>query len=169
MSIVLVVLAIVLLVLGLLGTVIPALPGPILSYIGFLVMFFSKRSDISPVSLWIWAGITVAVTVLDYILPAVLTKRFGGSKAATIGSVLGLFVGMFFSPWGLILGPFLGALTGELIHNRQNGKKAFIVALGAFLAFIVGTGAKIIVCALMLFYAVGPLLRMLFHAIRSLF
>jgi len=159
MSIVLVVLAIMMLVVGLLGTVIPVIPGPILSYLGFLVMFFSKRSDITPKWLWIWAGITVAVTVLDYILPAMLTKKFGGSKAATIGSVAGLFVGVFFfPPWGLILGPFLGAFIGELIHNRQNGKKALIVALGAFLAFIAGTGAKIIVCALMIF-----------HAIRSLF
>jgi uncharacterized protein YqgC (DUF456 family) len=159
MGIVLVALAIAMLVVGLLGTVIPVIPGPILSYLGFLVMFFSKRSSITPRWLWIWAGITVAVTVLDYILPAMMTKKFGGSKAATIGSVAGLFVGVFFfPPWGLILGPFLGAFTGELIHNRQNGKKALIVALGAFLAFIAGTGAKIIVCALMIF-----------HAIRSLF
>ena len=158
MSIVLVILAFVMLVVGLLGTVIPILPGPVLSYLGFLVMYFSGRSSITPVSLWIWAGITVAVTVLDNIFPAMLTKKFGGSKAATIGSVVGLFVGMFFFlPWGLILGPFLGAFTGELIHNRQNGKKALIVALGAFLAFIVGTGAKMILCSLMLFHAVKSL------------
>jgi hypothetical protein len=92
---------------------------------------------------------------MDYFLPSLLTKHFGGSRSATIGSFLGLLVGIFFfPPFGLILGSFLGAFIGELINNNANGLKAFNVALGAFVAFIVGTGAKLVVSSMMLFYAI---------------
>jgi uncharacterized protein YqgC (DUF456 family) len=110
---------------------------------------------------------------MDNFLPVWLTKKFGGSRLAVIGSVLGLVVGMiFFAPIGLIVGPFLGALTGELINNRVKRHKietkgtdvvapdnnALKVALGAFLAFILGTGAKLIIGSLMIYYAVKAVL-----------
>jgi uncharacterized protein YqgC (DUF456 family) len=117
--------------------------------------------------------------IIDNFLPAWMTKRFGGSRMAVIGSVVGLIIGMiFFPPIGLILGPFLGALAGELMNNQIQDKrnrpnttepdtgdankggniKALKVAMGAFLAFIVGTGAKLIICALMIYYAVKAVL-----------
>jgi len=87
-----------------------------------------------------------------------MTKRFGGSRAAAIGSFLGLLVGMFFfPPFGLILGPFLGAFAGELINSNSNGAKAFKVALGSFIAFLAGSGAKLVVSGIMLFYAARAL------------
>jgi uncharacterized protein YqgC (DUF456 family) len=93
--------------------------------------------------------------MMDYALQVLVTKQFGGSRAASIGSFLGLLTGIFFlPPWGMILGPFLGAFAGELIHSRADGAKAFIIALGSILAFIVGSGAKLIVSSLMLYYAV---------------
>ncbi|MDR0314009.1 MAG: DUF456 domain-containing protein [Treponema sp.] len=177
MEIFLVVLAFLFLLAGLLGSVIPAIPGPPLSYVGLLMLQWSGRGGFSSVFLWVWAAITVAVMVIDNFLPALLTKRFGGSRMAVTGSVLGIIVGMFFAPLGLILGPFLGAFAGELIHIRiQNRKmvksnevgnnesetvaaksspnnKALKVAFGAFLAFILGTGAKLILCSLMIYYA----------------
>jgi uncharacterized protein YqgC (DUF456 family) len=105
--------------------------------------------------LWFWAAITAVVTIADYCLPAYMTQRFGGSRSATVGSILGLLAGLFiFPPAGLIIGPFLGALAGELIHNRTDSAKAFSVALGAFLAFFVGTGAKLIVSSVMMYYAI---------------
>jgi uncharacterized protein YqgC (DUF456 family) len=92
---------------------------------------------------------------MDNVLPALLTKKFGGSRLAVIGSILGLVLGIiFFPPIGLIAGPFLGALAGELIHSRSYNIKALKVALGAFLAFILGTGAKLIISLLMIYYAV---------------
>jgi uncharacterized protein YqgC (DUF456 family) len=156
MEIVLVVLAFLLLAAGLVGAVIPALPGPPLSYIGLLVLQWSGYLGFSFTLLWIWAGITAVVTVMDYILPAIMTKQFGGSRAASIGSFLGLLVGIFFfPPWGMIVGPFIGAFIGELIHNRTtDGEAALKAALGAFLAFIVGTGAKLVVSSVMLYYAI---------------
>ena len=158
MELILLIIAFVLLAAGLVGAVVPVLPGPALSYIGLLVMKWSGYGGFSILFLLLWAGITVIVTVMDYFLPAFMTKQFGGSRYATIGSVLGLIIGIFFfPPFGMIVGPFLGAFFGELIHNRANGIQAFKVALGAFFAFIVGTGAKLIVSSMMLFYAVKAL------------
>jgi len=176
MEIVLIVLAFLFLIAGLSGSVVPAIPGPPLSYVGLLLLQWSGRGNFSLVFMLIWAGITVAVTVMDNLLPALMTKKFGGSRIAIAGSVLGLIIGMiFFAPIGLLVGPFLGALAGELLYNHIQAKrsksdnttgesandnyagnvKALKVALGAFLAFIFGTGAKLIVGALMIYYAVN--------------
>jgi uncharacterized protein YqgC (DUF456 family) len=155
---VLLILAFVLLAIGLLGAVIPVLPGPPLSFIGLLLMQWSGYGNFTSLFLWIWAGITVIITVLDYVLPSFFAKRFGGSRAASIGSFLGLVAGIFlFPPWGMIIGPFIGAFIGELIANRHAGK-ALKVAFGAFLAFIAGSGAKLIAGGVMIYYAVKALL-----------
>jgi len=174
MEIVLIVFAFLFLLAGLVGSVVPAVPGPPFSFIGLLLLQWSKHGNFSPAFLWVWAGITVAVTVMDNFLPALMTKKFGGSRATVIGSVLGLIAGMiFFAPIGLLVGPFAGALVGELINNHIQAKRnnvnnagidstgdnsgnvrALKAALGAFLAFIVGTGAKLIIGSLMIYYAV---------------
>jgi uncharacterized protein YqgC (DUF456 family) len=155
MEIILVILAFLLLLAGFLGAIVPVLPGPPLSYIGLLLLQWSGYGGFSSTFLWVWAAITIAVTIMDNVLPAWLTKKFGGSRLAVIGSILGLVIGMiFFAPIGLIIGPFLGALVGELISNRSSSVKALKVALGAFLAFILGTGAKLIIGMLMIYYAV---------------
>jgi len=159
MGIVLVILAFTLFIAGILGAVIPVLPGPPLSYIGLLLMQWSGYGGFSSAFLWGWAVIAAAVTVMDYFLPSLMTKWSGGSRAASIGSFLGLLAGIFFfPPWGMLIGPFFGAFAGELLHNRANGAGALKVALGAFLAFIVGSGAKLIASSVMLYYAVKALL-----------
>jgi uncharacterized protein YqgC (DUF456 family) len=155
MDIVLVIFAFLLLFAGLPGAFVPVLPGPPLSYAGLLLLQWSRYGDFATSFLWFWAVITVIVTIADYFLPTLMTQKFGGSRRATTGSVLGLFAGMiFFPPFGLIIGSFLGALVGELIHNHTDSAKAFKVALGAFLAFIFGTGAKLIISSVMIFYAI---------------
>ena len=154
-EILLVILAFLLLVAGLIGSFVPVLPGPPLSYIGLLLIQWSGYGDFSSAFLWLWAVITVVVTVADYFLPVIMTRKFGGSRYATIGSLLGLLAGIFlFPPVGLIIGPFLGALAGELIRNHTDSAKAFKVALGAFLAFFFGAGAKLIISSIMIFYAI---------------
>ena len=159
MEIIFLIVAFALLAAGILGSVIPVLPGPPLSFIGLLLLRWSGFGQISFAFILVWAGITAAVTIMDYFLPSLLTKQFGGSRAASIGSFLGLLAGIiFFPPFGMIAGSFLGAYAGELINNRANGAKAFKVALGAFFAFIVGAGAKLIASSLMLVYAVKALL-----------
>jgi len=155
MEIVLVVLAFLFLLAGFLGAIIPVIPGPPLSYAGLLLLQWSGYGNFTFAFLCVLAVITLVVTLGDSFLPAWMTQRFGGSRSAAVGSFLGLIAGMFFfPPIGLIIGSFLGALIGELRHNRDDKDKALKVAFGAFLAFILSTGAKLILSAVMIYYAV---------------
>lgn len=145
MDVVLSIGAFLLALLGIAGCIVPALPGTLLSYGGLLCAYFTSYSQMSPTALWAWLAVCIAVSVADYILPAWMTKRFGGSRAGSIGATIGVFVGFFFlPPIGIILGPFLGAVIGELINNRNERTKALLVGFGSFLSFIVGTGIKLI-------------------------
>jgi uncharacterized protein YqgC (DUF456 family) len=158
MDIFLAILAILCAVIGLAGSVVPALPGPPISWVGLLVLSFTDYYDRPAWWLWMWLGVVIAVTLLDNLLPVVMTKKFGGSRAATWGTVIGMIVGMFFGPWGLILGPFAGAYLGEAIGNRSEGRVALRVATGAFFAFMGGVGIKLIAAGLILFYMVKDLI-----------
>ena len=159
MGIVLIILAFALLIIGIAGSVVPVLPGPPLSFAGLLLLQWSGYGGFTPAFLWVWGGITAFLTVMDYILPSLLARRFGGSRFAAIGSFVGLVTGIiFFPPWGMIAGTFLGALAGELLHNRDNKEQAFRSAWGALLAFIAGSGAKLIASSIMLFYAVKAII-----------
>ena len=132
-----------LLFLGLIGTVLPVLPGPPIAWAGLLAAHFSVYSQIET---WILVATGIAaifVTVMDNIFPSLMTKKAGGSKAATLGCTVGLVVGFFLTPIFILIGPFIGALIGELIHDSSNTKKAFKAALGAFTGFLLGTGIKI--------------------------
>lgn len=137
-------------VVGIIGCVVPVVPGVILGYCGLLCAWGASYSQISASTLWIWLAITLVVTLADYFLPAWMTRRFGGSRAGAVGATIGIFVGLFFSPLGILLGPFVGAVCGELLHNRNDSARALRVGFGSFLAFIVGTGLKLIAAICML-------------------
>lgn len=148
MEIVLDILAILCVVVGIAGCIIPLLPGPPICCVGILLARWAG-ADISTEMLIIWAVVAVGVTLIDNFLPVVMTKKFGGSKAATWGSTIGIVVGLFLGPVGIILGPFFGALVGELIHDRSSSAKAFKVAFGSFAAFVCGTGIKLVAAVYM--------------------
>lgn len=154
MDIFLAVLAFVCVVVGVLGSVVPVLPGPPISFLALLLVMWGGWADYSTEFLVTWGAITAAVTLLDYYLPIFFTKKFGGSKKATWGATIGLIVGLFLGPVGIILGPFAGALIGEMIHNREDNAKAWKVAIGAFLAFIFGTGMKLTASFFMAWYVI---------------
>lgn len=138
---------------GLVGCVIPLLPGPPLSYIGLLVQQLRSDSPFSLKFLLVWAGIAIVITVLDYVVPLYGTKRLGGTKYGVWGCTIGLFIGLFFAPWGIILGPFIGAFVGEIIagSNSDNAMKA---AFGSFIGFLFGTLIKLVACVMMLYYMI---------------
>ncbi len=158
MDIFLAILAILAALIGLIGSVLPALPGPPVGWVGLLLFSLTEYYDRPAWFVWLWLVIVVVVTLADNLLPVVMTRKFGGSRAATWGTVLGMLVGMFFGPWGLVLGPFAGAYIGEVLGNRSEGRVALRIATGAFIAFICGVGLKLIASGLLLWYIVADLI-----------
>ena len=147
--------AIILGLLGIIGSIAPGLPGPPLSWTGILLVYLAGRNgSCEPVSdrfLLIWLGITIVVTILDYVVPAQFTRLTGGSKAAGRGSLVGLLLGLiFFPPWGMIAGAFLGALLAEVFINRSSVADSVKPALGSFAGFFFGTFIKLVACVLMM-------------------
>ncbi len=159
LSLFLVIVAIILLVVGFIGTFVPVLPGAPLAWAGLLVAYFSDYCNISIVALIITGVFAIFVSVLDNFLPVIMTQKFGGSKAAVTGSTVGLIVGFFVGPAGMILGPFFGALAGELIHTRGKFDGVFKAAFGAFIGFLTGTGLKIICVLCFVWYFVGSFIK----------
>ncbi|MDX9883033.1 MAG: DUF456 domain-containing protein [Prolixibacteraceae bacterium] len=147
------------LILGILGGVLPVIPGPPLSYVALLLLHFTEKHQFSGRFLLIWACLTVAVTVLDYIIPAWGTKRFGGSKRGVWGSLIGLLVGIFFfPPFGIIIGPFIGAIVGEISGGKDN-KAALKAGLGSFAGFVAGTLLKLIASGMMAWYFFAEMIK----------
>ncbi len=137
---------------GMIGSFLPVVPGPPTGWLGLLLLHLTK---IIPDD-WQFLGITLAVAVLvfvlDYIIPALSTKKFGGSKYGIWGSTIGLIVGILFTPVGMILGLFLGAFIGEMLNDSKNVQKALKASLGSVLGFFFSSGIKFIVSCVFLFY-----------------
>ncbi|WP_242133678.1 DUF456 domain-containing protein [Aestuariivivens marinum] len=137
-------------VLGIIGSFLPILPGPLTSWVGLLIVHFTEAIPMNTSFLVITLITALLIWVLDYIIPAIGTKRFGGSRLGMIGTTLGLIIGLFTPiPGGIIIGPFLGALVGELI-NRNDSKIAFKAAFGSFIGFLTSTFIKFIVAIIYL-------------------
>ncbi|MGB2128245.1 MAG: DUF456 domain-containing protein [Flavicella sp.] len=130
-------------VLGIVGSILPILPGPPIGWIGILCLSLHNDIPISSSFLWGTLSLAVIITVLDYIIPTLFTKKFGGSKKGIWGSTIGMLVGLFFGPLGIILGPFIGAFIGEITNNSKNIQKSLKIAFGTFLGFIFSTGLKL--------------------------
>lgn len=141
-------------IIGLLGAIVPVLPGTIISYAGLLCISFSSYSELSITTLVVWGVIAVAVIVMDYILPGYFSKKFGGTKAGVIGATVGTIAGIFFGPLGIILGPFVGAVVGELLAEKLTFEEALKVGFGSMMSFLVGTLFKLVVGGFLLYYII---------------
>lgn len=130
---------------GLAGCILPMLPGPPLAWLGMLLLHFTDRVDFSVTELVVSALVVIATLVLDYFTPMIGAKKFGGGKYGNRGCVIGTIVGIFFLPLGLILGPFLGAVIGELIAGKPF-RAALKAGFGSFVGFLFGTLIKLAVC-----------------------
>lgn len=147
------VIGIILMLIGILGCLLPFLPGPPLSYIALLIQQLRSDPPYTAKFLWIWAGITIVVVVLDYVIPLYGTRRFGGSKYGIWGCTIGLIAGFWFGPLGIIVGPFVGAFIGEIIGNSDSNQ-ALKAAWGSFVGFLFGTLLKLIACLVMGWYLI---------------
>ena len=163
MNILLLILSLLLVLLGIAGSVIPALPGPPLSWAGLLFLNLAPYGDRSIPFLVITAVVAALITVMDFVLPAISTKSHGGSKAGVWGCNIGLvisLVGLPFGPQGLlgiIFWPFVGALVGELLNRQRNGS-SFRAAWGAFVGFLSGTFLKLAYAIFIAFFVVKDLI-----------
>ena len=131
---------------GIIGSILPVLPGPFASWIGLLLLYLTNAVPIDWTVLGITMGVVLLVSIIDYVLPILGTKKFGGSNYGVNGSMVGLVFGIFFGPLGIIVGPFLGAFFGELIKDHKDAKKALKAAVGSFIGFLSSTLLKLAVC-----------------------
>lgn len=154
MTILLIILGALCLLTGLVGCVVPVLPGPPISYVGLLLLHFTKEYDFSMTLLLVLLALVIVVTVLDFVIPMIGSKYMGAGKWGSIGGFIGTIVGLFFVSvsmgLSLIVAPFLGAFLGEKASGKS-WDEALIAGIGSFLGFVVGTLLKIILCLYMIY------------------
>ena len=148
MDIFLLIVAGLLMVIGIIGCIVPGLPGTPIAYAGLWIAQATDRVDFSWQTLLVWGIVTIVVSVLDYIVPAWGTKQFGGTKWGVWGSTIGVFAGLFFGAAGVIIGPLAGAILGELIGGKKV-EEALRAGWGSFIGIFFGTVLKLICCGLM--------------------
>lgn len=141
---------------GMVGCVVPVVPGPILSYCALLCLLGTSHAPTVAV-LVTFGVVTIIATVLDYVVPALGAKKFNCSKLGIVGCAIGTVIGIAFFPLGLLLGPFLGAVVGELIAGKSVVKSVW-GGVGAFIGFLAGTFLKLVACSIMaIYYAMSAL------------
>jgi len=147
-----------LMLLGLIGSVLPILPGPPLSFIGlFLLALVKKFSPPLTPALVILLGIVAVVMIaMDYVLPLLGAKRYGSSKWGVLGSVLGMLIGMFLSPLAVLLGAFFGAVVAEWLAGKTKGE-SFRAGWGVMMGTLFATIVRLGFAGLMIYYFIMAL------------
>lgn len=144
MDIILVILGILCLIIGLAGCFLPIMPGPPIAYAGLVLLHFTDNVQFSIAQLFIWLVVVVVVQILDYFVPTLGSKYSGSSRWGIRGCLAGTIIGLFFMPWGILLGPFFGAFIGELLGGKET-KQALKSGFGALAGFLLGTVMKCVV------------------------
>lgn len=158
LDIILTILGAILMIVGIAGCILPVLPGVVLNYVGLLLLHFTSRVEFSTDFLIGWALVVIAIEVLDYFIPIWGTKKFGGGKKGAWGCTIGVVAGIFLlPPWGIIIFPFVGAVVGELIDNKEM-KVALKAGLGAFVGFVAGTFLQVVVALVLTFFFIKEVL-----------
>ena len=143
MDIFLLLLGFVFVCLGIIGSFLPVLPGPLSSWVGLLLL---HSTNIVPMD-WTFLGVTLAIAlliwILDYFIPAMGTKRFGGTRYGVYGTTIGLLIGLLSPiPFGVLIGAFLGAFIGEMIYDSKDTNRALKASFGAFFGFLASATIK---------------------------
>lgn len=154
--------AIILVAVGLAGCILPVIPGPPIALLGILLIYFTSEGEISTTEIVIYSVITVITVILDYLIPSLGVKYFGGSKYGKWGSFIGTILGLFFLPWGIIAGPFIGAVAGELLA-QSTGLEAVKSGIGSLVGFLFGVLLKVVVCIYFLVIAFVALWNFILH------
>ena len=159
MTFLLIVMGLVLAIAGIVGCILPFIPGPPLSLLSLVVLSWAKGWEPFSVRFLIIMGLlTALLTVLDYLVPARGAQKYGASKAGIWGSMIGMPLGLFFfPPWGILMGGILGAFLGELLAGKE-GSRAFKASWGVFIGYIASTALKLGFSATALFFYLKELL-----------
>lgn len=159
MTILLIALGLLISLAGLVGCILPVIPGPPLSYLGLIILSFAQGWEpFSATFLIVMAGITLAVTVLDYVIPALGAKKYGASRAGVWGSVFGMIAGIiFFPPFGMLIGAFAGAVLGEMAAGRED-VRALKAGWGVFVGTVMAMALKLAASGAMLYYYVKAII-----------
>ncbi|MBN1898276.1 MAG: DUF456 domain-containing protein [Spirochaetes bacterium] len=137
---------------GLAGCIIPALPGPPLSFLSLMLLHFARDRIFSAATLVIFGILTLIVTVLDYLLPALSAKWYGVSSYGIWGSLIGMVLGiLFLPPVGMVIGIFLGATIGELAAGKEKSQ-ALKAGFITFMGNVAGMAVKLSLSIVMTFY-----------------
>ena len=157
MDIILVILGILCLIGGLLGCILPMLPGPPISFAALILLELTSYACFSGTQLTIWLVLVIAVQLLDYIVPMLGSKYSGGSTWGNRGCLAGTLIGLLFMPWGIVLGPFLGAIIGEILGGRST-HEALKSGFGSLIGFLLGTISKFGLCGYFIWVFIKALL-----------
>lgn len=173
MDILLIIVAFVVLILGLIGDVLPGIPGTPVSYLALLIIHWTDKISFSTQFLVVTGLFALAITVLDYVVPVWGTKKFGGTKAGARGSTIGLIISVIVLPLlGIVIGPFgiIGLLGGPFVGAYIAEKKAgnddtlaWRSAFGSFIGFLTGTLMKIIYTLVVGFFMVKEIIVLMFN------
>lgn len=152
MDIVLIVLGSILVIIGIIGSIIPIIPGPPITFSGLLLVHFTTEQPFTVDFLIIFGILAILSSFIDNILPVYATKKFNGSKKGVWGSAIGLIIGLFFfPPIGIIIGPMLGAYVGEIIDGKSTDK-AFKPAFGSLIGFITSIFLRLALSIVMAYF-----------------
>ena len=143
MDIALLIIGFIVLLVGLAGSFLPVLPGPPLSWVGLLLFYLTKPIPVDYTFLGITFFVAALVTAMDYIIPALGTKKFGGTKYGMWGTTIGLVIGLIMPiPFGFLIGAFAGAFIGEMFYDSKDNQRALKAAFGSFIGFLSSTFIK---------------------------
>ena len=147
MEILFFIIAFLLIILGIAGCILPVLPGIPLSYAGIILLHLTTSAQFTEFQLIVWLLVVIVLQILDYFTPMLGSKYSGGTEYGNRGCIAGTILGLFFLPWGIILGPFLGAVIGEMLGGsdlNQALKSGFGPSLSAFV-FLLFSLSEIII------------------------
>ncbi len=154
------IISLILLLIGIAGTILPGLPGLVLSFCGLLLYKFGANPEMSSIYLWIFGLLTLVSALLSYIIPARTNRKYGGTRWGSVGSVIGTVIGFFLPvPLGFLIGMFAGVFIGELLHDVNDRKKAFNSVKGALVGFIYGVGFNLTVGLAMLILVIADIFK----------
>lgn len=142
--------AVLLVLIGLAGTVLPALPGVPIVLLGLLLVAWMDGFVAVSVNTMLWLGMLALLSVvIDFLATAEGARRFGASRLAILGAALGLLLGLFFGLPGILFGPFLGAVAGHLL-GKASLDESMRAGVGASIGVMIGTASKVVIAAIML-------------------